>query len=170
MTYIKNNKVLVLIIGVLLLSNVALLYFYLRKPCTNKNQGGGQSPREYMIGRLKNEVGFSDDQVSKYTELSDKHKEAMKPLFNDIYLAKDSLYKMLQLPQQPADSVINQQLDRIGEKQEAIDQRIFNHFYTLKQICTPDQQPKYDSVIQDVIRHMIKPKKGSDNKNKKNKI
>src|SRR5689334_14409849 len=98
MTYIKNNKVLVLIIGVLLLSNVALLYFYLSKPCSNKNQGGGQSPREYMIGRLKNEVGFSDEQISKYSELSDKHKEAMKPLFNDIYMAKDSLYKMLQWP------------------------------------------------------------------------
>lgn len=167
MTYIKNNKVLVLIIGVLLLSNVALLYFYLNKPCSNKNQGNYQSAREYMIGRLKGEVGFNDDQISKYSELSNKHKEAMKPLFNDIYLAKDSFYKMLNLPQQPADSVINRQLARIGEKQEAIDQRVFKHFYTIKQICTPEQQPKYDSVIQDVIKNFIKPKKGSDKNRKK---
>lgn len=163
MTYIKNNKVLVFIIAVLLLSNIALLYFYLRKPCREKQDKPNQSTREYMVERLKNEVGFTDEQVAKYRDISGKHKEAMKPLFNNIYVAKDSLYKLLLSKDQLSDSVVQQYLDRVGERQEVIDQRIFNHFYSLRQMCTADQQPKYDSVIQDVIHNIIKPKKADKN-------
>lgn len=165
MTYIRNNKILVFIIGVLLLSNVALLYFYLRKPCSLK-EPPNKSMREYLTERLRNEVGFNDSQIAKYQELSTKHKEAMKPLFNDIYMAKDSFYKMLSQPETP-DSVLKADLDNIGARQEAIDQRIFRHFYMLRQVCTSEQQPKYDSVIQDVIKNIIKPKKGSDKNRKK---
>jgi hypothetical protein len=161
MTYIKNNKILVFIITVLLLSNIAMLVFFLRKE--KEQEKPRQSPREYMISKLKEEVGFNDEQIAKYVELSDKHKQKMKPLFNEIHMAKDSFYKLLL--EEPSDSLLNNYLLSIGEKQKTIDQNIFNHFLSLKHICTPDQLPKYDSVIQRVIKGMINPpKKGSDKK------
>lgn len=161
MTYIKNNKVLVFIIAVLLLSNIAMLVFFLRKE--KEQDKPRQTPREYMISKLKNEVGFSDEQIAKYIELSDKHRQRMKPMFDDIHMAKDSFYKLLR--EEPSDSLMNHYLISIGEKQKTIDQYIFNHFLALKHICTPDQLPKYDSVIQKVIKGMINPpKKGSDKK------
>lgn len=154
-------------IAVLLLSNIAMLYFFLKKDKCNEGTKKLFSAREFMAEKLKNEVGFTDSQIAKYRELSGKHKEAMRPLFEDIGLAKDSLYKLLL--QEPSDSTINHYLEVIGEKQEAIDKRIFNHFLTLKHICTPDQRPKYDSVIQHAIKGMINPKKGGggDKKNEK---
>jgi periplasmic protein CpxP/Spy len=161
MTYIKNNKILVFIIAVLLLSNIAMLVFFLRKE--KREDKPRQSPREFMISKLKEEVGFNDDQIAKYVELSDKHKQKMKPMFNDIHMAKENFYKLLL--EEPSDSSINQYLLSIGEKQKSIDQSIFNHFLALKHVCTPDQLPKYDSLIQDVIKGMINPpKKGSDKK------
>src|SRR5688572_23806048 len=142
MTYIKNNKALVFIIAILLLSNIALLYFYIQKDGKKGQKSDRGSFREYMVQTLKNEVGFNDEQIAKYVEISDKHKQVMKPMFADIHMAKDSFYKLLK--EEPADSVLNKYLIRIGEKQENIDQRIFNHFLTLKHLCTPDQLPKYD--------------------------
>lgn len=168
MTYIKNNKVLAFIIAVLLLSNIVMLYFFLRNECGDQNkkpaaQQGGM--RAYMIKTLKDSAGFNDQQIAQYEQLTDKHKETMKPLFQDIAMTKDSLYKLLLV--QPSDSLVTHYLTRIGEKQKAIDQRIFNHFYNLKEICTPDQRPKYDSLIQHVIKGMINfPKK---DKNKEHK-
>jgi len=164
MTYIKNNKALVFIIAVLLLSNIAMLVFFLRKE--KEEDKPRQSPREYMIGRLKNEVGFTDEQIAKYVELTDKHKQRMKPMFDDIHMVKDSFYQLLR--GEPSDSVMNHYLINIGEKQKSIDQNIFNHFLSLKHICTSDQLPKYDSVMQDVIKWMIgSQKRGFDKKNKK---
>jgi periplasmic protein CpxP/Spy len=164
MTYIRNNKVLVFIIAILLLSNIALLFFFLRE---DKKEKPKKSPREYMIEKLRGEVGFSDQQITQYEQLSDKHKESMKPLFESMRQAKDSLYKLLL--QQPSDSLVNHYLDRIGEKQKNIDQRIFAHFLSLKQLCTPEQLPKYDTVIQRVIKGMISPPKKGANKDKDHK-
>lgn len=165
MTYIRNNKALVFIIGVLLLSNIAMLYFYLtKKNCEDNNVKKPSSAREFMVEKLKDEVGWTDDQIAKYREISGKHKETMKPLFQSINMAKDSLYKLL--GQTPSDSLVNHYLEVIGDKQEAIDHRIFNHFLTLKQLCTPDQRPRYDSVIQKVIKGMINPRKWGNDKQK----
>ena len=162
MTYIRNNKVLVFIIAILLLSNIGMLFFFLRKD-NNKEDKHPQSPRQYMIEKLKTEVGFSEEQITKYVELSDKHKQIMKPLFNDIHIAKENYYKLLN--EEPSDSVLKQQLLLIGEKQQLIDQKIFNHFRALKHVCTSDQIPKYDTVIQRVIKGMINPpKKGPEKK------
>lgn len=161
MTYIRNNKVLVFIIAILLLSNIALLFFFLR----GEKEKPKKSPREYMIEKLKNEVGFSDAQIAKYTELSDKHKQKIKPLFDDIHQAKEDYYKLLQQTA-PSDSLMSSYLYQVGEKQKIVDQTIFAHFFALKQVCTPEQLPKYDTVIQRVIKGMINPQKKGNGKDK----
>jgi hypothetical protein len=169
MTYIKNNKVLVFIIAILLLSNIALLYFFTRtrKECNSpEKKEQKKSFREQMADRLKNEVGFTEAQVQQYNEMSEKHKETMKPLFEDLTNAKDSLYKQL-MQTKPSDSLVTYYLGMIGEKQKIVDQRIFNHFFTLKQICTEDQRPKYDTVMQRVIKGMITFPKKDKEKDKK---
>jgi protein CpxP len=169
MTYIKNNKALVFIIAVLLLSNIAMLYFYLtKKNCEDNNpKKQNNPPGQFMTDKLKNEVGFTDSQIARYREIRGKHKEAMKPLFEEINNTKDSLYRLL--GQTPSDSLVNHYLEMIGDKQEAIDHRIFNHFLALKQLCTPEQLPRYDSTIQKVIKGMINPRWGGDKKKDDNK-
>lgn len=166
MSYIKNNKVLVFIIAILLLSNIASLYFLTRtrKTCKGTEQKKEQkkSFRDQMAEKLKNEVDFTEAQLHTYDSMSEKHKDAMKPLFENLTNAKDSLYKLL-MQTQPSDSAIAYYLSMIGERQQRVDQRVFNHFYKLKQICTEEQKPKYDTVVQRVIKGMITfPKKDKD--------
>lgn len=164
MTYIRNNKILVFIIAILLLSNVALLYFFLKKD----KEKPKKTPREHMISKLRKEVGFSDAQIATYEAMSDKHKETVQPLFDDLHTAKENFYKLLQQPA-PPDSLVNSYLYQVGEKQKAVDKKIFSHFFSLKQVCTPEQLPKYDTVIQRVIKGMINPPKKSSDKDKASK-
>lgn len=162
MTYIKNNKTLVFIIAILLLSNIALLYFLMqtRKDCNKgKDKPKEEVPvRKQIAKKLQDNVGFDTVQLAKYDTMSKKHKDAMKPLFENITAAKDSLYKLLLQPQ-PSDSVINHYLAMIGERQQLIDKRIFNHFLAVRELCTAEQRPKYDSTIQNVIKGWIGYKK-----------
>ena len=154
--YIRNNKTLVFIILILLLSNIGLLFFFLKggeKKGDNKPDDK-MNPREYMMKLLKDSVGFTDEQVAKYDELSRKHKETIWPLFSEIKNTKDSLYKMLMV-QAPADSAVNNLLQKIGEDQQHIDEKIFNHFRSLREICTPAQLPGFDSLTQHMIKRMI---------------
>lgn len=157
MTYLKNNKTLVFIIAVLLLSNIALLYLFVWKDKGGKKQNN-KSFREYMIQTLRNDVGFNDDQIAQYEQLSNTHKEAMKSLFDGIKAEKESLYKLL-LDSPVPDSLFNYHLNMIGERQKNIDQKIFNHFLTLRGVCTADQRPKYDSLVQSMTKKMIDPQK-----------
>lgn len=156
MTYIRNNKTLVFIIAILLLSNIALLYFLMqtRKDCNKSDKPKDESTRHKIARRLKDEVGFDTTQVAKYEEMSKAHKEAMKPLFENITNAKDSLYKLLMQPD-PSDSAVNYYLDMVGERQQMIDQRIFNHFMAVRELSTAAQRPKFDSTIQNVIKGWI---------------
>ena len=56
-----------------------------------------------------------------------------------------------------SDSVINKASDVIAQKQKALDLQTFNHFKKVRALCTPEQQAKYDSMIQRMFRKMGKP-------------
>lgn len=155
MTYIKNNKTLVAIIAILFLSNIALLYFFIQKCDKDKNVKPPQENfRKYMVRILRDTVGFNDQQVAQYEQMSNNHKETMKPMFEELRHAKDSLYSQLQLPV-VSDSLTNYYLDKIGERQKNIDQKIFNHFLALRGICTEEQRPKFDTFLQRTAKKMI---------------
>jgi len=166
--YIRNNKVLVLIVAALLLSNLALLYLLLtRKDKRHDKPDQPRSPREYMIQTLRDSVGFTNEQIAKYEELADKHKEEMKPLFEHIQATKDSFFRLLQQPDAP-DSVVTAYLEKIGQAQKNIDEKSYRYFRSLQQLCTEEQKPRFDTLIQRVTKWMISPRRGNErDKNKK---
>ena len=90
-------------------------------------------------------LGFNDEQIAQYEQLSEKHKESIKPLFEEIKTSKDSLYQLLLEPN-VSDSTVNHYLNMIGEDQKRIDQKIFNHFLSLRQISV--QMNSAQSLIQ----------------------
>lgn len=158
--YIRNNKLLVIILLILVLSNAVLLFFLFGKRPPRKagaemasnDKSGGM--RAYMKKVLKDSIGFTDAQVAMYDTMGSRHKDIMKPMFSTIQAHKDSFYKLLMQPG-PSDSLRQSFLDKIAQDQRMIDERIFNHFYELRAMCTPDQQPRFDTVMQKMIRKMI---------------
>ena len=159
---VARNKIYVSLIGLLLISNLALVaFFVMNKP--EKREIRREHPGSYMKDALKNDVGFTDQQMAEFDKMADEHRQQMRPLFEDIGKTKESFYKMLSQPQ-AADTVLNQAARQIGDKQKAIDIKIFTHFQNIRQLCTPEQQPAFDSLIQRVVHRMIFPMRRGDSR------
>lgn len=148
----KKTRSLIAIIVFLLLSNIALLIFFLTlsgkpdKPNRNHDRNGMQES-------LKTEVGFDQKQLDSYQQLREEHMKKIKPLFEDIRAAKDSLYSLLYV-ENLSDSIINKTAVRIGEKQMLLDKEVFTHFKNVRLLNRPEQLSKFDTVFKRVIDKM----------------
>lgn len=163
MASFTRNKIYVFLIGILLISNLTLVAFFVwNKP--PKKEIRRDRPGSYMKEALKNDVGFTDQQMAQFEQMASQHKEKMKPLFEDISKTKESFYQMLTMPATP-DSVLNMAAKEIGNKQQQIDLKIFMHFQNIRQLCEPEQRPAFDSLVQRVVHRMVSPmRKGAEKK------
>ena len=163
-----SNKNLLFIIAVLLLTNIAVLVYFLaykkdHEPKKGMSRGMGLSEI------LKKEVGFDDNQVARYKELKEEQTERIRPLFDEMRKAKDSLFRQMGNAA-VNDSVFSQTAEAIAQRQKLIDLEAFNHFRKVRALCAnPDQQVKYDSAILRMFRKMGKPSRHSSSENKEKK-
>ncbi|HEY1870731.1 MAG TPA: hypothetical protein VGG71_06705, partial [Chitinophagaceae bacterium] len=68
---------------------------------------------------------------------------------DDIKKLKDSLYNLLQTPQD--DSVAVNLIDKIGERQKDWELMIFHHFQKMRAICDSSQLPKFDTLVHRMV-------------------
>jgi len=153
MDTITKNKSLVSIIIFLLITNLAMLFFFLKvnNPAQKSPVGHDQNGISTL---LKNDVGFSDEQIEKYQSQRKEHLEKVRHLFDDLRKSKENLYDLLYLPQVP-DSVINNAANQIAEKQKNLDMEMFSHFKMYRRICDSNQLQKFDTTIKKVITRLI---------------
>ena len=77
MSYIRHNRLLLLITSVLLVANIGLLYFFV----FNKPQKTSKQTPVNQVEKVKNEVGLNDEQAVLYDSLRTKQCRNMKRLF-----------------------------------------------------------------------------------------
>lgn len=173
-----RNKVLSLLVLILLLTNILLVVFFVymkhdapvetgRKD--DRGPGRGVGDVEQI---LQKQVGFSEDQMAHYKDLKDRHWERIKPLFGEMRIAKDKFYGMIDHSIETDSSVVAV-ADSIAFKQKQLDLATFRHFRQVRDLCTPDQRPAFDSLVHDaVIRRMTGPwrKNPKDNKEDSTKL
>src|SRR6266446_3144739 len=90
----SQNKSLISIIVFLLLTNIAMLIFFLFLGNTSRREMHGMD-ENFMSGILQKEVGFNDNQINAYKKLKEDQMHRMRPLFEDVRTAKDNFYKLL---------------------------------------------------------------------------
>ena len=145
---------LLIIIGALLLTNVGVLVYFLNQ----KRDSPAEPPeraRTTVTEMLQDEVGFNEEQTAKYKELKDKQREKIKPMYDSMRKAKDSLFRLLSYVDTP-DSLLTNAADVIAQRQKELDIETFNHFRRVRALCTPDQLPQYDSLVLRLVRKMGK--------------
>jgi protein CpxP len=162
-----RNRNLLIIIAVLLLTNVAVLVYFLGQK-KNAASSNAEKPRAGVSEMLQNEVGFNEDQTAKYKEMKGKQREKVRPMYDEMRKAKDSLFRLLSYPE-ASDSVVNKMAEVIAQKQKAIDLETLNHFKRVRTLCTSDQLAKYDTIILQMFRKMGKPVRHSESEKKENK-
>ncbi|HSQ45044.1 MAG TPA: hypothetical protein VLM16_08615 [Ginsengibacter sp.] len=152
MTPATKNRSLVSIIIFLLITNITMLIFFLvtnnpkQKSSHTKEQNG-------MSGMLQKEVGFSKAQLDSYQSLRKNQLDTLHDLFDELRKSKMDFYNLV-YSSQVNDSSVNKAADAIANRQKALDLHMFNHFKMVRDICTRDQLPKFDSTIQKVFIRM----------------
>lgn len=140
----SKSKLYLIIIGLLIVSNIAMLFFFL------KNDDGRGRKREdkgaKMAAFLKSDIGFTDAQLQQFDLLSKQHKEKMKADFDSIKNNKQQQLKELGM-QGFSDSAILQTVAKNAEQQKIMDQQMLAHFVAIRKICTAEQLPKFDSLF-----------------------
>jgi len=166
MSYLKNHKLLLLVIGVLLVANIGLLWFYAwNKPGNETKPPQGPD----AITRMITEVGLNDEQIAMYDSLRKNHYETIGPMFKELRHNRDSLFKLMHQPTLP-DSIIQKQSATVYEKQQAIDLKMHRYFRSVRDICTEEQKPKMDTFLQNLAKKMSNGRRwggGGDKKDKK---
>jgi Spy/CpxP family protein refolding chaperone len=149
MTYSQSKyKTLVTIIVLLLITNIAVLsYFMFSHKRNSDNHGKNRSGFDML---LKQEVGFTDEQTAQFSELRKTHWATAKQKMEALKQVKQNLFNLTK-EENVSDSVINQLADSIALLQKQIELNSFQHFKSVRKICTPEQQPIYDSLMKKII-------------------
>lgn len=155
-----KNRNLLVIIAVLLLTNVAVLgYFLWYKKPSNEYHGGRD--KNGISDVLKKDVGFDTAQLASYKVMREKQKKVLHPMFDDMRKAKDSLFSMIGKAE-AQDSIVLRLASHVGDKQEALDLQTFRYFSEVRKLCKPDQQAKYDSLMTQMFKKMGWKSKGKE--------
>lgn len=152
MDTITKNRTLVSIIIFLLISNIAILTYFLAFNHSRKGSHGKES-RNTVATFLQNDINFSKQQMDEYQNLRNTHMVSVKPIFNDIRSAKERFYNLLYINNVP-DSSVKIASAAIGEKQIILDMHMFTHFKEVRNLSTPQQLPKFDSLFKKVVDKM----------------
>lgn len=154
-----KSKVLLLIIGILLLANIATLSFFLLNKCSH-SKTGKQDRVDMVAAYLKREVGFNEAQLAKYDTLSKIHRSEMKPAYDSIASKREMVLKQLGA-NQFMDSSMNTAAAGIAAQQQSFETRMFNHLKDIRAICTPAQKLIFDTGFYKIIS-----RRGEGRKNK----
>jgi|SRR5690606_6797379 len=144
----SNSKVLVFIIFLLLVTNIAVLGYFLflgkKKPPKNNNNKDG------FAAVLRKEVGFNEEQVTKFNELKKSHWAEAKTKMEEITNVKNTIFDLTKT-QDTVSPLVETLADSIGRLQKQVEINSFKHIVATRKICTADQQSAYDSLMKKII-------------------
>jgi hypothetical protein len=157
---------MLIIIAALLVINVAMLVYFLGQKRGPKDATmPGDKGKPNVAEMLQKEVGFDTIQTARYKEMKEKQRERVRPMYDNMRKAKDSLFRLLSFPDTP-DSVLTRAAETIATQQKELDLETFNHFKRVRLLCKPDQLEKYDSMVLRMFRKMGKPVRHAEQEKK----
>lgn len=152
MTPSSKNRSLIFIIVFLLVTNIALIWFFVvwnktpSRITRVRNPGG-------LAGMLKNDVHFSENQMNEYFDLRKSQLDSIHRMFEDIRSSRMEFFDHL-FNDHLSDSSLEQMAGAVALKQKALDVYMFHHFMMMRDICTPDQLPQFDTTLRRVLVRM----------------
>jgi hypothetical protein len=141
----NRSKAFLAIIGILLFANIALVSFFLLKKDNGRREK--RPDRKAMISAfLKTEIGFNTVQLNQYDTLSNRHRENMKKMMDNLRSSKENQFKELAAANF-SDSAMTSIAGQSAISQKAMELQMFAHLKNIRLLCTPGQLPKFDSLF-----------------------
>ncbi len=154
MNALSKNKILLTIIAVLLLTNITLLILL-----SKSKQHRDREPHPISFNeRVRTEVVLRDEQMSIFLPKRTAFWEGLRNRFDEIKQSKQEFYARM-YDSTFTDSIMEAKAQIIGNQQKELDLFVIRHFQDIRKICTPEQLPRYDSIMPGIITMMMEPMK-----------
>lgn len=139
MKAITSNKwVLLLVIGLVFTNLILAFIAFSQKKSTKPDNS------------FRTQVGLTEDQANLFEEKKQHYFALMKPHWEKVAELKDSLYRHLGDEHVP-DSLITSYVDKWHAINRHSDIKLFLHFREMRTHCTPEQLPRFDSVVTKMV-------------------
>ena len=148
----NKNTWLYIITALLLTANVVTLtLLWINKPGHHQEQSDRHPPRQSLFEYLSRELKLDQKQQDAYSLLRNEHQRSTRELQDSTRSAKDKLFTMLQQPS-VSEEMITALSNEAASFQTQLDVITFHHFQKVRALCNPDQQKKFDAIIQEALR------------------
>ena len=145
------NKVKILSISVaaLILLNLCVLLYISQKPTQpppfqNGPPRDNNGPALIIIEKLQ----FNKAQIEQFNALKNQHHSLINQYAAEIKLTKTLLYQSIS--KDTGKNYSDSLFERLGSLQKDIERTHYNHFQSIKAICTPDQQGRFKSLMEEI--------------------
>ena len=152
MKNILNKKFVAWLIGLLIIANIATLAFFWIGHFKNQRDN---SPKEFLAKKLN----FNESQKNHYFDLAKAHNENAKLIRDQIKLNKDNFFQLLQ-SDTVNDSSRNNAALQVSLSIQSLDILTFEHFKKVRALCTKEQKPDFDELIQKMVNSVNNPQRG----------
>ncbi|MFM1929758.1 MAG: hypothetical protein RL387_1086 [Bacteroidota bacterium] len=152
MKNLLNSKIVSWLIALLVVANITTLAFFWIGHFKKQKEN---SPKEFLSKNLN----FSKSQKNAYFILAKEHNESAKIIREQIKNDKESLFQLLK-SDTINDSVRNDKALKVSMSIQALDILTFEHFRKVRAICTEEQKPKFDELMQKMVNAVNQFQKG----------
>ena len=147
-----KSKFMAWLIVLLVLANiVSLVFFWVGHFRLERDN----NPKEI----LAKELHFSEDQKNIYFDLAKEHHNDAEIIRTKIKINKDNFFQLLK-SDKIIDSVKNNAALKVSLSIQSLDILTFEHFKKVRAICTNEQKPKFDDLVQHIINSINNPQQG----------
>ena len=152
MKNLLNSKIVSWLIALLVVANITTLAFFWIGHFKNQKEN---SPKEFLSKNLN----FSKSQKNAYFNLAKGHNESAKTIRDQIKNDKESLFQLLK-SDTINDSVRNDKALKVSMSIQTLDILTFEHFRKVRALCTEEQKPQFDDLIQKMVNAVNQFQKG----------
>ncbi|MCB0514700.1 MAG: hypothetical protein R2798_04255 [Chitinophagales bacterium] len=140
----RNTFQIALIIGLLIANILLVSFLWLGR--NHHFRDIENRPRNAVIEKL----GFDDAQIAQYDQLIATHRQQIHQNDSLMLLQKEQLYAYLN--KTPNTAAVDSLTTEMGILQKNTEKIHFQHFMDIKNICTPEQLPKFELFTQEINR------------------
>jgi Spy/CpxP family protein refolding chaperone len=157
MDYFTKHKFLVAAIIILIIVNLGTIGIILFSPHPpfppNGMKPGMQAPPQ-GLKFFEDELRLTGEQKTTFIKLRDEHFAQVRGLVDSMQKAKAEAYHEL-MQDNPDNKKADSLFEVSGKLQIQLDKMTFEHFAKLKSICTKDQLPAYNKLLEGLSQRFL---------------
>lgn len=150
---INNTNLIIIVLVILNITVLSILFF-----SNNTTDLAENNIREYRQQNayefFRKDLNLDDDQLMKIRENGQIHSREKRKYSDEIKLLKRELYHEIFAEGELDQTKIDNLIDSISGKYKHLERIQFNHFYNIKNICSPEQAEKFNILMDDMVEMM----------------